>query len=258
MHISHKSPSGLTAWALLGAILIAVCAFGAEDDKKDEDKDKDKITADSSGMLQSRDKNADKEDEKDSKTAWRSNVEDKRDSSGLLRSDSKLIREKKEKERYLIRVLIQLGADRPEEEPSKRQHEEILWKDIKSKHFIIYYAAAQRGASSDAMAKLEDEESYARKAARNAERYYYAIAKTLGYQRRTDFWTWDNRVKIFIYPSNPAYLKDSDRPKWSRGMTDYAGRKIIGYHTWREDEFLEEILPHELAHMIFQIGRAHV
>lgn len=168
--------------------------------------------------------------------------------SKFVKSTSKFIPEASKREHYLIRILVEFDDDGP----SKKERDSLIWSDLKGKHFVVLFADAKKSVMSDLSVRLEGEKAFARKVLRNAERYYNRIAKTLGFARRTGFWTWENRVRIFVYPSNPSYMKDASRPKWSRGMTDYNARTITGYHTWREDEFLDEILPHELTHLIFR------
>lgn len=109
------------------------------------------------------------------------------------------------------------------------------WRELSAEHFIVYFS--------------EDKE-FASAVANKAEVYYRRIASELGYPRYSEFWTWENRVKIYIYPSHTAYLKATAQPKWSEGMADYKNKKIISY-TWGQG-FVESLLPHEIAHLIFR------
>jgi hypothetical protein len=109
------------------------------------------------------------------------------------------------------------------------------WQETGTEHFIIYFT---------------QEEEFAKEAARKAEDYYKDIALELGYPRYSEFWTWEKRVKIYIYPDHQSYLKATAQPEWSYGMADYR-RKQISSFVWSSG-FLESLLPHELAHLIFR------
>ncbi|MBN1913123.1 MAG: hypothetical protein JW788_01845, partial [Candidatus Omnitrophica bacterium] len=65
------------------------------------------------------------------------------------------------------------------------------WKKISGEHFIIYYA---------------QNDEFARELLHKAESYYRKIASDLGYARYSKFWTWDNRVNIYVYPTQEEYL----------------------------------------------------
>ena len=109
------------------------------------------------------------------------------------------------------------------------------WREHGSDHFIIFYTG---------------DKDFAKDVARNAESYYKKIAVGLGYPRYSDFWTWGKRVKIYIYPDHTSYIKASEMPKWSHGMADY-GKKMIMSYAW-SDLFIDSVLPHEIAHLIFR------
>ena len=85
---------------------------------------------------------------------------------------------------------------------------------------------------------------------RKAEEYYKQIGDELGYARYSNFWQWDNRVKIYIYANQEEFLKATGRQKWSHGVADYEKKEIRSY-VWKEG-FLESLLPHEIAHLIFR------
>lgn len=109
------------------------------------------------------------------------------------------------------------------------------WQILKGEHFIVHFFGDER---------------FAKEVLRKAEIYYGDIASDLGYARRSAFWTWDNRVKIYIYPERDSYLKATGQPDWSEGMADYRSKEIASYA--QSEEFLESILPHEMAHLIFR------
>lgn len=112
----------------------------------------------------------------------------------------------------------------------------ISWTEEKGDHFIVYYSGSQR--------------SFARETLYQAEKNYVRIARYFGYSRHSNFWTWENRVKIFIYPEPASYIKATGMPAWSKGMAEYTQKYIATYV--ESDTFLEDILPHEMAHLIFR------
>ena len=109
------------------------------------------------------------------------------------------------------------------------------WQELKSEHFIIYFT---------------QDEKFAKDVLDKAEVYYRDIASDLGYSRYSEFWTWDKRVKIYIHPDQPSFLKATGQPDWSQGMADYQNKQIVSY-AWSKG-FLESLLPHEMAHLIFR------
>lgn len=109
------------------------------------------------------------------------------------------------------------------------------WQELKSEHFIVCFT---------------QDESFAKDVSYKAEVYYQRIAADLGYARYSNFWTWDNRVKIYIYKQKEAFLKATGQPDWSEGMADYRNKQIISY-AWSKG-FVESLLPHEMAHLIFR------
>jgi len=110
-----------------------------------------------------------------------------------------------------------------------------LWQDKKSQHFVIYY----QDAPLDYVDNLIDQ----------AEKYYNDIVDELGF-RRFDFWTWDKRAKIYLYSSSEEYLKDTGRVAWSGAMVDIKKRTIKTFIN--QENFMQSILPHEMAHIIFR------
>lgn len=118
------------------------------------------------------------------------------------------------------------------------------WKEIKSDHFVIRYAP---GSAADGGT---DVERFADEVAHLAEKYYARIAEDLGYPRHSEFWTWDNRVKILLYPDKPSYVTQGQNAAWSEGVANYTKREIASYAG--SGRFLAHILPHEMAHLIFR------
>lgn len=109
------------------------------------------------------------------------------------------------------------------------------WHELKGEHFFVYY---------------EQDKNFAADVLRRSEEYYRSIASELGYQRYSGFWTWDNRVKIYIYPDKKSFLEASGQNEWSEGMADYTNKTIISY-VWNQG-FLDALLPHEVTHLIFR------
>lgn len=110
-----------------------------------------------------------------------------------------------------------------------------FWQTKKSQHFIVYYQDAPDDYVGSLIYKAED--------------YYNDIVEDLGY-RRFDFWTWDNRVKIYLFDNSADYLKDTGRQEWSGAMV-HIKKHIIKTFINQED-FFESILPHEMTHIIFR------
>jgi len=110
------------------------------------------------------------------------------------------------------------------------------WKVIKGEHFLVYYL---------------DDKSFAKDVSRHAERYYKKIASDLGYPRYDKFWQWENRVKIYIYPTHEQFIVGAQIPRaWAQGVARYDKKEIISFR-WNEG-FLDSLLPHELTHLIFR------
>lgn len=117
------------------------------------------------------------------------------------------------------------------------------WNEIKSEHFILFYQG-NRSAFDDSVLG-------------RAESYYDEIAQSLGYSRRDQFWLWDNRCRIYLYGTKEDFHKTSGQNIWSNGYADLENRTVVSYQN--SNEFLEAVLPHELAHLILRdfVGGAH-
>jgi len=96
----------------------------------------------------------------------------------------------------------------------------------------------------------EDDGDFASDVADKAEEYYNSIADDLGYIRYSNFWKWDKRVEIYIYPNHSAYLAATGQNTWSHGVANYSKKEIISYA--RGKDFLKSLLPHEMTHLIFR------
>ncbi|MBU0549047.1 MAG: hypothetical protein KJ838_01835 [Candidatus Omnitrophica bacterium] len=111
------------------------------------------------------------------------------------------------------------------------------WQELKSEHFMLYFLS-------------DENKEFSRGVLNKAEKDYNRIASDLGYSRNSNFWTWDNRVKIFVYPDHETYLKESGQPEWSEGMANYKNKSILSYSG--SSNFLVSVLPHEMTHLIFR------
>jgi len=112
--------------------------------------------------------------------------------------------------------------------------QEKSWQVEKSTHFIVYYKHASQ---SDLNALIQ-----------KAEECYEAIANDFGFNR-FNFWTWDNRAKIYLYDNQDEYVLATQSFGWSGGQV-FASTKLIQSYVGSPG-FLQGILPHELAHIIF-------
>jgi len=105
----------------------------------------------------------------------------------------------------------------------------------KSKHFVIYY----RDVPTE----------YVSKVIKAAEKYYKSIINYLGFDRGK-FWTWENRCKIYLYPSREQYLEMTDAKSWSKGKVHVIKKEIATFA--KNEQFLNYVLPHEMGHIIFR------
>ncbi len=109
------------------------------------------------------------------------------------------------------------------------------WQELKGEHFIAYF---------------NQEQKFAKEVLDSAEIYYRRIAADLGYPRYNDFWLWDKRVKIYIYPDHASFIKETGQPEWSEGVAEYKAKRIASFSGSKG--FLQSVLPHEIAHLIFR------
>ena len=110
------------------------------------------------------------------------------------------------------------------------------WQVLKGQHFILYH---------------HGNEAYAAQVMTRAETCYEEIADDLGFARRTGFWVWDKRVKVFLYDSRAEFAAACGAPLWAAGKADYDKREIAGCGA-DTASFLNNLLPHELTHLIFR------
>lgn len=108
------------------------------------------------------------------------------------------------------------------------------WQVLKSTHFLVYY----KSASEKSLNQLTQK----------AEECYNSITEDLGFNR-FNFWTWDNRAKIYLFDNQVEYRKETHAADWSAGEADVTSKTIMTFVT--AAGFLDNILPHEMAHIIF-------
>ncbi|MEI6166696.1 MAG: hypothetical protein WCS52_05840 [bacterium] len=115
------------------------------------------------------------------------------------------------------------------------------WQVVKSTHFIVMHTG---------------DEPFANSVSDKAESYYTAIAADLGFTRYQNFWVWDNRVKILIYPTARAFADACQAPVWATGRASYERHEIASYPQSGAG-FLTSLLPHELSHLILSDFMGH-
>jgi len=113
--------------------------------------------------------------------------------------------------------------------------DEQPWKVFKSTHFLVYYQNAKEPVLNEVALKAED--------------CYNKITDDLGF-RRFDFWTWDNRAKIYLFDNQQNYMQETNEPEWSAGQAQINSTLIQTFIT--AQGFLDSVLPHELGHIIFR------
>lgn len=109
------------------------------------------------------------------------------------------------------------------------------WQVFKSTHFLISYKCAKESQLNELACK--------------AEEYYNRITDDLGFNR-FNFWTWDNRARIYLFDTQSEYMKATGDPSWSAGQAQVNSKLIQTFIT--AGGFLDNVLPHEMAHIIFR------
>jgi hypothetical protein len=80
--------------------------------------------------------------------------------------------------------------------------QDMPWQVFKSTHFLIYYKSAKESQLNALAARAEDD--------------YNKITDDLGFNR-FNFWTWDNRAKIYLFDTQKQYMEETGNPEWSAG-----------------------------------------
>lgn len=117
------------------------------------------------------------------------------------------------------------------------------FKQMRSSHFVINY-------------HKDVEYSHVNKIKNTAEKYYRIITQEFNLIRK-DFWSWENRAKIFIAKDRNDYNSRFECPSWSGACVDYINKKI---YTFPNHQQFEAIFVHELTHIIFReyVGMGHL
>jgi hypothetical protein len=76
----------------------------------------------------------------------------------------------------------------------------VQYDELRFPHFIVYY---DKSVS----------ESYANKVGDMGERFYMDITEEFNLVRN-EFWTWDNRAKIFVAKDKDAFKTSFSCPAW--------------------------------------------
>jgi hypothetical protein len=111
----------------------------------------------------------------------------------------------------------------------------IAWQTLKGEHFIIKYTGP---------------ETVARELLRKAEEHRKAIAGRFGFTRQGDFWLWDDRVQIRLFPDAKTFREEENAPAWAEGKA-VVSRRELSFHGEQPD-WQDTVLPHEISHLLFR------
>ena len=103
------------------------------------------------------------------------------------------------------------------------------WKQKKSHHFRIYYRHAPR--------------NFVERVKTKAEGYYWNLGQQLKFLHNK----W--KGEIYLYDSQDDFVRLSGCRSWAAGCA-FQGRRIIAGYADAQD-FIPQILPHELGHLVF-------
>ncbi len=122
-----------------------------------------------------------------------------------------------------------------------------VWQETRGKHFLVYFQPPVSAAEAE-------------RTLDRAEYFYQTIGDFVGYKRYNDFWTWDERAKIFIFGTQEAFVAVTGAPAWATGYSDrdsylFESRAIVTFY--QDRDFYETVLPHEIAHLVMRdfLGR---
>ncbi len=94
------------------------------------------------------------------------------------------------------------------------------------------------------------DEAGAEKLARAAESAVEKMRAALGCVRASGFWTWENRLRVYVYPSRADFLQATGAPAWAGARARAAVRELVLHGKVGGVE--EATLLHELAHVVFR------
>jgi hypothetical protein len=109
------------------------------------------------------------------------------------------------------------------------------WQAQKSQHFVVYYQDAPADFTEELIERAED--------------YYNGIMDEFGY-RRSDFWSWDKRARIYLYKDAEDFQQATRRSFWAGGVALIGSREIKTFVG--QESFFDTVLPHEMTHIIFR------
>lgn len=117
---------------------------------------------------------------------------------------------------------------------------EETFRELNGTHFIVRYTEV-------------DKVSYARKVLAKAEQSYERVSRYIGFSRYSDFWTWEKRVRIVLFPDQISYSRFTGQATWSRGYASrdsrlFRDRTVVTFSG--QSRLFEDIIPHEIAHLV--------
>jgi len=113
--------------------------------------------------------------------------------------------------------------------------DKVKWNELRSPHFIIYYHDAPKNFIMNVKEAAED--------------YYTKISSNLGFVRIKS-WTFNNRVKIYVYDTQEDYVEEATQMGWSQAHAQVRKKKIVSFIT--DSGFFDTTLPHEITHITFR------
>ena len=117
---------------------------------------------------------------------------------------------------------------------SDYEYKGVKYDEARFPHFIVYYDKSVP-------------ETYATKLGDMGERFYMDITEEFNLVRN-EFWTWDNRAKIYVAKDKDVFKTSFSCPAWSAACVDHVRKEIF---TYPDQTNFDAILAHELTHIIF-------
>lgn len=124
------------------------------------------------------------------------------------------------------------------------------WFEEKGDHFVVEYTD-------------KEDRLWMRNVLNRAEEFYIRISDQIGAPRYTNFWTFEDRVRIKMYRSKGHFMKKTGQPIWSVGGVK-KDRGSLSTHTImsykQEEGFIDSVLPHEIGHLVLHdyIGKGNI